>query len=143
MSDFAPDLANDSITFLLVTGYSGSILQDLDTNDDATLETTPWTAILDALMISDPDGEPSIADPLGGRSTLPQTFTPDAVMETQVGNTLIVGDVTGTNPGPYAYDATEIDPTEFAGEELTPGLPNPFGGAGLPATKVPFFTTHR
>lgn len=143
VSDFAPDLANDSITFLLVTGYSGSILQDLDTNDDATLETTPWTAILDALMISDPDGEPSIADPLGGRSTLPQTFTPDAVMETQVGNTLIVGDVTGTNPGPYAYDATEIDPTEFAGEELTPGLPNPFGGAGLPATKVPFFTTHR
>lgn len=139
VTDFAPDLVNDSVTFLLVTGYSGTIAQDLDTNDDATLETTPWTTVLDALMVSDPDGEPSIADPLGGRSTLPQTFTPDAVMETQIGNTLVIGDVTGTNPGPYTFDATELDPAEFAGEPLTPGSENPLGGAGLPATKVPFF----
>jgi len=141
VTDFAPDMANDGTTYLLVRGFSGAVNDDLDTNDDATLETAPWTAVLDALYVTDPDGEPSIADGLGGVSTGVQTFTPDLVFETQFGNTLVVGDVTGANPGPYTLDSVEVFPGEFSGEQASPGSANPAGLTGLPLNKVPFFTT--
>ena len=45
-----PDsLANQSQTILLVTGFTGSDGDDLDLNDDGTLETTPWSAIDDGV----------------------------------------------------------------------------------------------
>lgn len=44
---------NGTITLLLVTGFSGTVGQDLDTNDDGVLDLTPWTALLDAVAVSD------------------------------------------------------------------------------------------
>lgn len=38
---------SDNLTFLLVTGWSGAVASDLDTNDDGTLDSTPWTGIAD------------------------------------------------------------------------------------------------
>jgi endonuclease I len=46
----APDsLANRSQTILLVTGFTGSEGDDLDTDDDGVLDSTPWTAVDDSV----------------------------------------------------------------------------------------------
>ena len=41
----------DNVTHMLVSGFTGSNGQDLDTNDDGTLDTTPWSAILDSVSV--------------------------------------------------------------------------------------------
>ncbi len=41
----------DNVTHLLVSGWTGTIAQDLDTNDDGTLDVTPWTAIIDGVAL--------------------------------------------------------------------------------------------
>lgn len=49
----------DDLTFLLVSGFTGADGQDLDTNDDGTLDVTPWSAIESSVAIvatSSPDG---------------------------------------------------------------------------------------
>jgi len=42
---------NTSLTWLLVEAFSGSASQDLDTNNDGTLDVTPWTQIIDSLSV--------------------------------------------------------------------------------------------
>ncbi len=55
-SGFFEDVfGNDSATLLLVEGFSGMLLQDLDTNDDGVLDLTPWTAIADSVAVDDSD----------------------------------------------------------------------------------------
>lgn len=49
-------LENASLTVLLVTGYTGALATDLDTNDDGTLDGTPWTAIVDSVALIDTTG---------------------------------------------------------------------------------------
>lgn len=44
---------SDNVTHLLVSGFTGTLLQDLDTNDDGVLDTSPWTAILDCLGLNE------------------------------------------------------------------------------------------
>ncbi len=49
----------DNVTFLLVSGFTGSNGQDLDTNNDAVLDVSPWTAILSSValvQVATPDG---------------------------------------------------------------------------------------
>lgn len=40
---------NNGFTLLLVQGYTGTLFQDLDLNNDGTLDATPWTAIMDSV----------------------------------------------------------------------------------------------
>ncbi|MEM7352601.1 MAG: hypothetical protein AAF657_17505 [Acidobacteriota bacterium] len=42
---------SDNVTHLLVSGFSGSDGQDLDTDDDGTLDVTPWTQVDDCLAL--------------------------------------------------------------------------------------------
>ena len=42
---------SDNVTHMLVAGFTGSLAQDLDTNDDGTLDTTPWTGIADSVSV--------------------------------------------------------------------------------------------
>ena len=42
---------SDNVTFMLVQGFSGALNDDLDTNDDGVLDTTPWTSKLDAVSV--------------------------------------------------------------------------------------------
>jgi hypothetical protein len=58
----------DNQTYLLVTGYTGTDTfqtrapnagsggQDLDTNDDGVLDLTPWTAIVDSVVLKETNG---------------------------------------------------------------------------------------
>jgi len=72
----------DNLTFLLVNGFSGMEGDDLDTNDDGTLESTPWTSIVDGVaMIEEPnppaDNDFEYATPLGFPTVGPNgTFVP-------------------------------------------------------------------
>jgi len=42
---------NDNVTHLLVEGFTGSNGDDLDTDDDGVLDTTPWTSIVDSVAL--------------------------------------------------------------------------------------------
>ncbi len=42
---------SDNVTHLLVRDFTGSIAQDLDTNDDGVLDSTPWSEQLDCLAL--------------------------------------------------------------------------------------------
>ena len=47
------DVENGTVTLLLVEGFSGSAGTDLDTDNDGTLDATPWTRIVDDVAIHD------------------------------------------------------------------------------------------
>lgn len=42
----------DNVTHLLVSGFSGTLNDDLDTNDDGVLDFTPWTKIIDMVALA-------------------------------------------------------------------------------------------
>ena len=42
---------DDNLTVMLVEGFTGLLNTDLDTDDNGTLETTPWTSLKDAISI--------------------------------------------------------------------------------------------
>lgn len=48
-------LQNGSQTVLLVTDFSGAVNDDLDTDDDGILDSTPWTAVIDDVAVFDGD----------------------------------------------------------------------------------------
>ena len=47
---------NGTVTLLVVEGFTGTAGDDLDTNDDGTFDTTPWTRIVDDVATSDGGG---------------------------------------------------------------------------------------
>ncbi|RLS50991.1 MAG: hypothetical protein DWH90_00165 [Planctomycetota bacterium] len=42
---------SDNITIMLVRGFTGAISTDLDTNDDGTLDLTPWVEVVDSIAL--------------------------------------------------------------------------------------------
>ena len=42
---------SDNVTHLLVSGFSGALGEDLDTDDDGMLDSTPWTAVADSVAL--------------------------------------------------------------------------------------------
>ena len=42
---------SDNVTHLIVRSFTGTLAQDLDTNDDGVLETKPWTSVVDGLAV--------------------------------------------------------------------------------------------
>jgi dockerin type I repeat protein len=54
LGDRTGTMADNNLTVLLVTGYTGQPGQDLDTNNDGVLDATPWTAVLDSVGWFDP-----------------------------------------------------------------------------------------
>ncbi len=47
------EIENGTVTLLLVEGFSGAVGNDLDTNDDGTLDSEPWTAVVDSIAVTD------------------------------------------------------------------------------------------
>lgn len=50
---------SDNVTHLLVEGFTGSSGDDLDTNDDGTLDVTPWTRVVDLIALIEEQNPPS------------------------------------------------------------------------------------
>ncbi|MFN0060834.1 MAG: dockerin type I repeat-containing protein [Planctomycetota bacterium] len=42
---------DDNVTHMLVTGFTGALADDLDTDDDGVFDVTPWTAIVDLIAV--------------------------------------------------------------------------------------------
>jgi hypothetical protein len=130
VGDFNPDLENGTTTWLLVSGFTGALTNDLDTNDDGTLDTTPWTSVLSAIALIENDGVANIgyATAFGGVNFGPQAgFNADAFVYGTDGQYYGM-DVLGTNPGPYAFDTTRMADQSgalvSAAGNLTPGSTN-------------------
>jgi uncharacterized protein len=50
-------LENGTLTLLLVENFAGAVGADLDTNNDGTLDLTPWSAVADTVAVSDGGAE--------------------------------------------------------------------------------------
>jgi hypothetical protein len=146
VADFNPDIENGTNTFLLVSGFTGTLGEDLDTNNDGTIDVTvPWTSLIDSIAIIEPIEGTGNADgfeyatQLGGTSfpalqdTIGGYFTPDTVFRPLGSNAWIGVDLLGTAPNQLDYDDAEIAglagtpylSTDFSFSNVSPGLPNP------------------
>lgn len=130
ISDFTPDIENGGQTYLLVSGFTGAVTNDLDTNNDGILDSMPWTSVLDAIAYSTDTPNPvstTYASAFGGITFPQREFTPDAFYRTSDGFALVL-DVLGTNPGPYNNDPAEIILADGTipniSITLSPGSPN-------------------
>ena len=77
----ADALLDGTSTFLLVETWTGSLGQDLDTNDDGTLDLTPWTSRVDDVAFGKGTGNVySTVDlgDIGGASRLPNGTDTDS-----------------------------------------------------------------
>ena len=131
---------NNSFTMLLVKGFTGSVGQDLDVNDDGTLDSSevsplPWNVeggsvdgVLDSLAILNYDDVAQAFDGFAYVSAQlgKQTFGPDNVsrkLDNTNGNDLDAwfgGDIAGVVTTGLSYGV------DFFGQQAaaTPGLPN-------------------
>ncbi len=104
----------DNVTFLLVSGFTGTDGMDLDTNDDGMFDLTPWTTL-----------EYSVA--------LIGTANPDGLTADFVYSTTLVGPDGATSPA-HAYGCSDTaawrvgNPDPAAGGD-TPGVINPTCGS--------------
>jgi predicted extracellular nuclease len=64
---------SDNVTHLLVSGFTGSNGDDLDTNDDGVLDVTPWSDLVDLIALIEEDNPPSSTEYHYG----PPTVGPD------------------------------------------------------------------
>jgi hypothetical protein len=51
---------SDNITIMLVRGWTGTLNQDLDTNDDGVLDVEPWTEIVDSIALIESPATPPV-----------------------------------------------------------------------------------
>ena len=61
-ADFTVELGfenSDNVTFLLVSDFTGALTDDLDTNDDGTIDSKPWGSVIDSVALQENgDGVP-------------------------------------------------------------------------------------
>jgi hypothetical protein len=44
----------DNVTHMLVSGFTGALNQDLDADEDGTLDSTPWSSLVECVAIVGP-----------------------------------------------------------------------------------------
>ena len=120
-------LENGSLTLLLVRNFTGALNDDLDTDNDGALDSTPWDAIVDAVAVNDGgagdlsygvpalgpnyDGVSSFAP--GGASRIPDGFDTDSASD-WVRNDFDLAGISGFTGTPEVGEAynTPGDPNE-------------------------------
>jgi hypothetical protein len=107
-------LPNLSTTYLLVSGFTGAVSDDLDTDDDGVLDSTPWTSIADAVAFTADDSPVLYSTTVVGPDG---SFLPAGAFRCPDGD--------GT------WDLLDFNP-----ENGTPGVDN-----GCPDTTPPIVTT--
>jgi len=125
VQDFVPDIENGGNTFLIVSGFTGSVGQDLDADNDDLLDFFPWTSVLDGFGYSEDTPNPlgaTYALQLGLPFFPQQEWTLDAFA--RIDGTQYAFDVLGSNPGPYVMDPAEAYPAYLPDFYLTPGSEN-------------------
>ncbi len=130
--DINPDFENGSNTYMLVSGFTGAVGNDLDSDNNGTLDgAMPWGSVLSSIALLENDGPTTnfgYAAQFGGVNFGPQAgFNADAFVYGTDG--LYYGmDVLGTNPGPYTFDtprmADQTGALVAVDGNLTPGSEN-------------------
>jgi hypothetical protein len=113
------DFFGSPSTFLLVEGFTGSTGTDLDTDDDGTLDVTPWTAVVDAISLDDNDGD---TVPTHNYATTVSATTGGAVVSSTDGFTPAA--VSRLPDGTGAFVLTAGADTFTDDSNDTPGLSN-------------------
>jgi hypothetical protein len=127
VADFNPDLENGTNTYLIVSGFTGAVGNDLDTNGDGTIDIAlPWTSVIDAVGVLETDAGTNLVygSQLGFFDFALLSFTPDAVFRDSAG-IWQAGDIVGNSlTGPFGFDG--VQNTFGAGPlaTLTPGATN-------------------
>jgi len=108
---------SDNVTHMLVRGFSGSLGDDLDTNDDGVLDATPWTEVVDCIGLD-------------------EGTTPDCAGDEYLYCATTVGPDGSFVPG-HVYRCSDSDVWvigQFSplGATDTPGAPNPSCAAPPP-----------
>lgn len=127
-ADFNPDIENGSQTFVLVRGFSGTVNQDLDTNNDGVFDgALPWASVVDAVGLIENDGAANVAygQALGFLNFTNAGFNADVLFRDGVTGQWLFADVTGTNPGgPYTADPLRASWAATGTETISPGNVN-------------------
>lgn len=151
IADFNPDIENGSQTYLLVSNFTGAVGNDLDANADSTLDSTPWTSVLDAIGYQTGATPGSTYAAQFGGITFPTTAFNIEAFARGAGNSNVVYafDTNGATPGPYTVNGANILASDGSaisadGFLVTPGSANTIPGpaaagllalAGLVATR--------
>jgi hypothetical protein len=119
-----PEFENsDNVTHMLVWGFTGTVNQDLDTNDDGELDVTPWLSMLQSVAF------------------IESAATPPVNTEYAYGSVRVGPDPNGFVPSQLAYcpstDTWSIGTFDPAAKTAidTPGAPNP--GCDYASTPCP------
>jgi len=103
-ADFTTNLNfenSDNVTHLLVRGFNGAVGDDIDTNDDGTLDFEPWTEVVDSVALVE---TPNSGDPIYSTTTVGPdgSFVPAHVFRLPDGHgTFEIGDfAAGTTDRP-------------------------------------------
>jgi len=134
VQDFSPDIENGSNTYLLVRFFTGTVGQDIDTDNDGVIELPPFDGVLDAMgyVENGTDGV-QYATQFGGvngtdPTAPPDGFTPDSL--SRLCGAVLSQDVIGAFPGPWFNDAIDTRWVPDNGQSLeltytlTPGSAN-------------------
>ncbi|HYE95264.1 MAG TPA: CHRD domain-containing protein [Rubricoccaceae bacterium] len=111
---------SESVTHLLVQGFTGTDGQDLDTDDDGDLDVMPWGSVVDAVGLADDSTDLAYGAFLGFEDVGPDGSFPP-------GHIFRHGDTGAWTIGPF-------DP---AGGQDTPGSGNATPVASEPAPETP------
>jgi predicted extracellular nuclease len=139
-------IENGTITLLLVEGFTGSVGDDIDGDDNGVIDFTPWTRVVDAVAVNDGgsgdltygvpvlgpnyDGVSSYAP--GGASRIPDGLDTDAASD-WVRNDFDLFGIPGF-PGSPALG--EAENTPGAANVAITVLTDPIGECGDPATLI-------
>ncbi|HZL84114.1 MAG TPA: FlgD immunoglobulin-like domain containing protein [Candidatus Krumholzibacteria bacterium] len=117
---------SDNVTHMLVSGFTGTNGQDLDPDDDGDLDTTPWTAIVDAVglvrtLVIDAEVDEYLyaATHVGPDGTL----VPGHVV--RCGTVFVIGGGDDGTPG-APNDLSSAPPAALFSTRLLGNRPNPF-----------------
>lgn len=114
---------SDNVTHMIVTGWSGTLNMDVDTNDDGVFDVTPWTTIVDCIGLVGPN---PIACATGQEYTYCATnLGPDGAF--WPGHVYRCGDTNVWTMGQFALPPQGLD---------TPGAANPNCAAAAPTITV-------
>ena len=115
---------SDNVTHLLVDGFTGANGDDLDGDDDGALDSTPWTAVIDAIgLVETPDsGDAYYGAALGFTDIGPDgSYVPAHVFRDEAGAWQI-GDYGFGDDTPTSGGSTEPEPEpvcDTPSEDLT------------------------
>lgn len=135
INDFSPDIENGTLTFLLVSNFTGAVNDDIDSNNDGTPNTTlPWTTVIDAVSARDNDNanDRLYGAILGGvdmtyanEVAMPPTNDGGPGLIFNSGGVWYQAEVSGSNPGPFTlpdvYTSAAVEESGLAGSTASPG----------------------